>query len=481
MSYPAGSIAAGKSIQRPRGNHLARANKANRYIRIVLIEKSRAWLAVPACMAGTLLAFSLHVSGQAAVAVAPAPPLSGEQQLNLQSFDEVWTTIRDKHWQEKNPGGLDWEAIRREFRPRVENAQSTEAARAFMREMLGRLKQTHFAIFASSVYQDVESGVGGPGNPGFEVRAMGGRAIVTEIDPDSPAARAGVKPGWEVARVESFELAPHIAKLSSDPNIHDLQLERGIAARMTGVIGDTRRFEFINGDNMRLTRHLALERPRGEMAGFGNLAPQPVFFESRRVGPRNSVGYIRFNLFLDVVRIMGQFGQAVKDCASCKGLIIDLRGNPGGIGGMAMGMAGFLVDEPDQRLGTMYMRGAEVKFFINPRAETFNGPVAILVDGSSASTSEIFAGGLKDLKRARIFGTRTAAAALPSIITRLPNGDGFQYAVANYISEGGKPLEGTGVTPDVEVNLTRESLLAGHDAVIDAAADWIENYKGKTK
>jgi len=182
-------------------------------------------------------------------------------------------------------------------------------------------------------------------------------------------------------------------------------------------------------------------------------------------------------MFLDLVRVMSNFGDAVGSCTQCDGLIIDLRGNPGGIGGMAMGMAGWLVDKPNQRLGTMYMRDATLNFVINPRAEVFAGPVAILVDGGSASTSEIFAEGLKDLGRARVFGTKTAAAALPSIFERLPNGDGFQYATANYISEGGKALEGIGVTPDVEVKLTREGLLAGHDAVLDAALEWIRKKK----
>ena len=174
---------------------------------------------------------------------------------------------------------------------------------------------------------------------------------------------------------------------------------------------------------------------------------------------------------------MQEFGDAVQQCAHCDGIVIDLRGNPGGIGAMAMGMAGWLVKQTGERLGVMYMRGATLNFFINPRAEAFEGPVAVLVDGSSASTSEIFAGGLKDLGRARIFGTRTAAAALPSVITRLPNGDGFQYAVANYISQGGKALEGNGVVPDVEVKLTREALLAGHDTVVDAALDWIRKQR----
>jgi len=128
-------------------------------------------------------------------------------------------------------------------------------------------------------------------------------------------------------------------------------------------------------------------------------------------------------------------------------------------------------------LGTMYLRDATLNFVINPRAQVFTGPVAVLVDGSSASTSEIFAGGLQDLGRARVFGTHTAAAALPSVFERLPNGDGFQYATANYISKGGKPLEGLGVTPDVEVKVSRQTLLAGHDPVVEAALEWIQRQR----
>ena len=141
---------------------------------------------------------------------------------------------------------------------------------------------------------------------------------------------------------------------------------------------------------------------------------------------------------------------------------------------MAMGMASGFVDRSGERLGTLYLRDSKLSFVITPRPGVFSGPLAILVDDTSASTSEIFAGGLKDLKRARLFGTRTAAAALPSAIEMLPNGDGFQYAMANYISEGGKPLEGLGVTPDVETPLSRTALLAGKDPALDAALEWIK-------
>ena len=147
---------------------------------------------------------------------------------------------------------------------------------------------------------------------------------------------------------------------------------------------------------------------------------------------------------------------------------------------MSWAMSGYLVSEPGQKLGTMITRVGSLNFTIQPRPRPFKAPVAVLVDELSMSTSEILAGGLKDLKRARVFGARTAAAALPSAIEMLPNGDGFQYAMANYISEGGKPLEGFGVVPDVEAPVTRLVLLAGKDPALDAAIEWIGSAKKGT-
>lgn len=417
-----------------------------------------------------LRTFIFGILAFAEIAWTQSATLSPEQKrIEIDSFEAVWRTIRDNHW-ETNPGGLDWQAIHDEYRPKIEAAKSAGETRAILREMIGRLKQTHFAIMAADVYQDLaQDAVPGAGWPGFETRVLDGRVIVTETTGDSV-----VKCGWEVLSVGNIDLRALVGKLKTDPAITELALERAVSARLTGVPGETKRFVFDTGE-----RNIKLLPPRGNPASFGNLPMQFVWFESKKIG---NIGYIRFNEFLDLVRIMGEFGRAVENCSSCDGLVIDLRGNAGGIGGMAMGMAGWLVDKPDQKLGTMYMRGATLKFVVNPRAGAYTGPVAVLVDGTSASTSEIFAGGLKDLGRARIFGARTAAAALPSMFTRLPNGDGFQYAIANYISEGGTALEGNGVTPDVQVKLTRDGLLAGHDAVLDAALEWIgQNRRGTTK
>lgn len=416
-----------------------------------------------------------------------AAALTPEQrQLNIQSFEYVWATIRDKHWQQE-PGGLDWRAIHDEFRPKIEAADSMDAARAVLNQMLGRLHETHFGVVPGDVYSNVDGARSGDTTAGIDLRVVGAEVLVTSVQPDSSASAQGVRSGWEIVKIGSagheVDLAPIVAQLNqayAGSSLRDLMLRRAILGRLQGDGAAPAQVEFLDGAGKLVNTTLVQGKPKGDPVEFGYLTPMHMWFNSSRVGGGN-IEYVAFNVFLDGQRLMTSFGKAVEGCAKCDGFIVDLRGNPGGIGAMAMGMAGWFIREPNQKLGTLYMRGATLSFVVNPRLGAFLGPLAILVDGASASTSEIMAEGLKDLGRARIFGTHTAAAALPSVFERLPNGDGFQYAIANYVSEGGKPLEGVGVTPDVETPVTREALLAGKDPALDAAIAWIEGQKQASK
>jgi carboxyl-terminal processing protease len=424
-------------------------------------------------------ALALLLSGALPTPAQPALT-PAERQLNIDSFEMVWQTVRDKHWDPKL-GGLDWQAIHDELRPKVEKAATLDEARAVMSDMLGRLKQTHFGIVPGEAYREMGSAAAdddsGPrdGSPGIDTRVIDGHVLVTSVEPDSPAA-AGVKPGWEILRIDGKDPGPGLAKirdsLSDQPTLLDLLQAETVTRRLSGNAGKSVEVQFLDGRNKKVSVKLARARLRGQLATLGNLPPMHFWVESRTVKP--NIGYVRFNLFFEPDSLIAAFQQAVKTCQNCDGFIIDLRGNPGGIGGLATGVAGWFTDKQGQRLGSMFLRSATIKFAVFPRAEPFLGPLAILVDGCSASTSEVLAGGMQDLGRARIIGTRTAGAALPSYFTRLPNGDGFQYAIANYISEGGQPLEGFGVTPDQEVKLNRHQLLEGQDPVLDAAVSWIE-------
>src|SRR5215475_5672429 len=104
------------------------------------------------------VAGALALTGQQATSVDRGAPKSPDsvRATNLDSFEYVWKTVRDKHWDPKI-NGIDWQAVHDELRPKVEAAKDTDAARTVMSDMLERLKQTHFGIFPGDVYHDLDS------------------------------------------------------------------------------------------------------------------------------------------------------------------------------------------------------------------------------------------------------------------------------------------------------------------------------------
>jgi carboxyl-terminal processing protease len=417
----------------------------------------------------------------AAVAASAGPPSAEEQQrVNLESFDHVWTTIRDKHW-DPEMAGLDWEAVRDELRPRVEQATDREGARAVMDELISRLGLSHYAIIPAEAYAelDLPDGQGAlDGWTGLDVRVVGGRALVTSVAEGSPAAEAGIRPGWGVLHIDDDDVGSVLETIEGELEASrylDLALAGSVLGRLSGPVGEEITVSFLAEGDRSVEAALTLSEQRGQKIRMGYLPPIHVWIDARTLDA--TLGYIAFNMFVDPGRLMPVFNEAMGSFMESDGLVIDLRGNPGGLPAMAMGMAGWLISEKSHRLGTMITRDNELKLIVFPRPETYSGPVAVLVDGLSGSCSEILAGGLKDLGRARIFGTRTMGAALPSVIEKLPNGDGFQYAFANYVSEGGEVLEGVGVIPHFEIAPSREALLAGRDPVLDAAVAWIRQQR----
>jgi carboxyl-terminal processing protease len=434
-------------------------------------------------LAGALLALlALGGCGGAATATAtgrpddPRPADSDPAELtplaraNLASFDHVWQTVKDKHWDRAMVGPA-WDRARAELRPRVAAARSVAGARAAMIDLLRRLGQSHFGIIPAAA----ASGPGPcePGDLGLDARVIADGVVVTRVEPRGPAAAAGVRPGWLIDRIDDVELASLVAGVErSLPAARAAPIE-AVLRLSSGCAGTRARLRGRGRDDRPVDVTVARGAPSGREVRFGNLPPMRLTYRSRRL-PK-SIAYVSLSVFIDPERVLADFARDMQVFSATRGLVLDLRGNPGGIGGMAMGMGSWFVRDKIHTLGTMKTRDASLRLILTPRPRPYAGKLAILVDELSMSTSEMLAGGLQDLGRARVFGSRTPGAALPSAIERLPNGDGFQYAFASYVSADGEALEGAGVVPDVEVPLSRAALLAGDDPALEAAVDWIRS------
>src|ERR1043166_8401076 len=176
----------------------------------MLLRVVRSWCF--AARAGTRrVALAFLVPVLASVAAAPQTLSPAERQSNIESFEKVWRTVLEKHWDPKL-GGIDWQSVHDEFRPKMESAETAAQGREVMNAMLGRLHLTHYGVFGRDVYRELDAG-SGEATPGFEVRVMGGEALVVDVDRYSPAAARGVKPGWEIVRIGDLEIAPVLRRI----------------------------------------------------------------------------------------------------------------------------------------------------------------------------------------------------------------------------------------------------------------------------
>jgi carboxyl-terminal processing protease len=401
----------------------------------------------------------------------------------LAAFDDVWQTINDTFY-DPAFGGIDWAGLKRELRPRAEKATSADGVRSVIRDMLSRLGQSHFALMSAATVEDT---LPGPAKVPIDIRVASPGIVITRVPPDSTAARAGLRAGQLVTAIDGKPVKEMIdAAHGRDERMRRWEVWRTAFRELHGADGS--QAELLILDHTGTARSVRVTRARdtGESVQLGNLPPLYVHVEARpaRTPAGREAGVIGFNIWMTAVDPLVE--AAIDKFRGADGLVVDLRGNPGGLALMVNGFAGHLLAEP-LVLGTMQTRQGTLQFRVNPRLVTtdgrrvspFAGPVAILVDELTASASEVLAGGLQSLGRARIFGRQTLGGVLPASTKKLANGDVLMHAIGDFVTSTGRRLEGVGVMPDEVVPLSVPALAAGRDEALEAALRWIDAQPGR--
>jgi carboxyl-terminal processing protease len=433
-----------------------------------------------------LLAAALFVVAAAVPAPGARASASAEVYKAAETFDAVWTIVRDSLFDPKFDRAA-WDRASSELRPKAIAATTPGELRAVLREMLGRLGLSHFAVIPATP-DAPDDHVDLTAQPGFDTRLVDHQLVVSSVDPDGGAAAAGVHAGWIVTAIDGTPAAKLLAPVTEamPARIAEVEAWRAAVTHLRGPYESQVNVTFVDGGGAAVSKTIVRQAERGQAVTVGSL---PTMFvrvtavEKTTTGGHRA-GVIGFNVWMAAVD--RQFQQAVDRFRGDDGIVIDLRGNPGGLAAMVMGIAGHFTPNRDT-LGVMKTKETELHFNANPRlvnadgqrVEPYAGPVAILVDGMTGSASECFAGGMQSLGRARVFGQTSMGQALPALFDKLPNGDVLIHAWGDFVTGTGVRIEGRGVVPDVPVALSRASLLAGRDATLDAALAWIDT--GRTE
>lgn len=180
-----------------------------------------------------------------------------------------------------------------------------------------------------------------------------------------------------------------------------------------------------------------------------------------------NIGYIQITSFIGSTT-PNEFLEALEKTKDTKGLILDLRGNTGGLLPNAVFIANLFI--PEGNIVSIVGRNG-YKYDILAQNTEFgiDKPTVVLVDGGSASASEILSGALKDYKKAKLLGTKTFGKGMVQKIIPMPNETGLNLTIAKYLTPKGNDINKIGISPDIRVDISIKDVKTNNDAQLQVA------------
>lgn len=381
------------------------------------------------------------VLGSACTAVA----LSDTQQLVVDS----WRLVNQGFW---NPEQLDAVRWKRQRQKAMERSiESSNDAYAAIESMLAHLGDPYTRLLRPEDYTALKNSTNGSlSGVGLQLgpdESSNGVVVISALE-GSPAGEAEITSGTQLLSVDGRDVV-------------DLGLE-GTVTALRGDVGSQVVLRLDNGSGE--THELTLERRSVDL--------RPVRTRRLRSGS-HTLGYLRITQFSEGVPEQVKEALTELQNKEIEGLVLDLRNNSGGLvsAGLAVAddfLSGGAIVETRNREG--------INDTIQASLQTvYDGPMVTLVNGGTASASEILAGALQDNERATLLGRQTFGKGLIQTLTNLSDGSGLAVTVAGYVTPSGRDIQGEGIAPDRGLS-DPEPLNPGGDGDrwLSEAEQWME-------
>lgn len=360
-------------------------------------------------------------------------------------IDEVWQLI-DRTYVDATFNQVDWEAVRTDYLGR--EYSDREAAYEAIREMLELLKDPYTRFMDPQEFRNMQVDTSGElTGVGIQITQEEETNEIVVVAPieDTPAFEAGLQAQDIIVEIDG-------------ESTEGMALNDAVN-RIRGPVGSEVTITVRRGDRI---LDFPLTRARIEI--------HPVRYSVKDT-PEGTIGYIRLTQFS--ANAAAEMRSALQDleAQNVVGYVLDLRSNPGGLLYSSIEIARMWLDS-GVIVSTVNRQGVVDEEAANNRALT-NKPLVVIVDGGSASASEILSGALQDNNRAELVGTKTFGKGLVQSVRSLPDGSGIAITVAKYLTPSGRDINQMGIEPDIVVELSEDDRerLAQDRELIGTAGD----------
>ncbi|MBH8576210.1 S41 family peptidase [Nostocaceae cyanobacterium CENA369] len=351
----------------------------------------------------------------------------GQSQNNPEKLvDEVWQ-ILDRNYVDGSFNNQDWKAVRQQYLSRSYSSQ--QQAYTAIKEMVAKLGDRYTEFFDPQEFKELDNDLAGKlSGVGLELAENEKTKALTVVAPieGTPAFKAGILPEDVIVKIDG--------QLTQGMNINDA------VKRIQGSVGTKVTLTIQRGNqsqNYNLTR--------------ANIALYPVAYHTQTT-VTGKIGYIRLPEFTDTSPTQMRRAIQALEKQQVQGYVLDLRSDPGGLLNASL------------QIASMWLKQGAIVSLVNRDKvkESYNAtghpltdkPLVILVDGGSASASEILAGALQDDNRATLVGTKTFGKGLVQSVEPLEDGSALKLTIAKYYTPKGRDINHIGIAPDITVQLT---------------------------
>lgn len=357
-------------------------------------------------------------------------------------YDQVWRLINIKYVDQTN-NSQDWLKWRHKYDNKI---LTNEDAYVAINTMVASLNDPYTKFLDPKEFAEETSSIKGSlKGIGVQIAVKDGKLTVIAPLEDTPAEKAGLKADDEILEIDGKSTKGITVDQAADL----IRGKEGTSVKLLIKRKDTE------------PKLYTITRAEIEVKSISQKIPENIKMP-------DNIGYIRLSSFISR-NAASEFKSILEQGAGKKGFIIDLRANPGGLLSNAIYISDMFLD--DGTIVSTVDRDGYKETQRATRGVVTRKPVVVLINGGSASASEIFSGAMKDNGRAIIIGEKSFGKGLVQEINKLPYESGINITIQKYLTPNGTDINKKGITPDIEVKLTEENVKNKDDVQLKKAIE----------